>query len=200
MQTIHKGAHSSTFGGNPLACAAAIAVIDVMQSSACQSMPPRWEPTSWSACGPWALKVREVRGLGLMMGVELKEKVAPHLRALMDRGVMALAAGVTVLRFLPPLIITTDEVDTVVTQVAEVLRMNQDIELLRELVQYRESRRPRNRLPVPTSSRPCGRVDTTRLLWMRPAIRWASGAVGHARLCCSGISTPCQGISRAPGG
>ena len=54
--------------------------------------------------------------------MELKEKVAPHLRTLMDRGVMALAAGVTVLRFLPPLTITQDEVDTVVTQVAEVLR------------------------------------------------------------------------------
>ena len=62
-----------------------------------------------------------MRGLGLMIGVELKEKVAPHLRALMQRGVLALAAGATVLRFLPPLTISRDEVDTVVTQVAEVL-------------------------------------------------------------------------------
>ena len=46
-----------------------------------------------------------------MIGMEMKEKVAPHLRTLMDRGVMALAAGVTVLRFLPPLTITQDEVD-----------------------------------------------------------------------------------------
>jgi len=69
-----------------------------------------------------ASKMREVRGLGLMIGMEMKEKVAPHLRALMDRGVMALAAGVTVLRFLPPLTITQDEVDTVVAQVAEVVR------------------------------------------------------------------------------
>ena len=66
--------------------------------------------------------MRDVRGLGLMIGMELKEKVAPHLRALMARGVLALAAGATVLRFLPPLTISRDEVDMVVTQVADVLR------------------------------------------------------------------------------
>ena len=123
VQTVHKGAHSSTFGGNPLACAAAIAVIDVIQQ---QRLPEHTAEVGAyfmeriRALG--SSKVREVRGLGLMIGVELKEKVAPHLRGLMDRGVMALAAGVTVLRFLPPLIITQDEVDTVVTQLAEVLR------------------------------------------------------------------------------
>ena len=123
VQTIHKGAHSSTFGGNPLACAAAIAVLDVMQQ---QHIPEHAAEVGAyfmeriGALG--SSKVREVRGLGLMIGVELKEKVAPHLRSLMDRGVMALAAGVTVLRFLPPLIITQDEVDTVVTHLAEVLR------------------------------------------------------------------------------
>ena len=68
-----------------------------------------------------APQVRDVRGLGLMIGVELKEKVAPHLRGLMDRGVLALAAGATVLRFLPPLTISREEVDTVLAQVASVL-------------------------------------------------------------------------------
>jgi acetylornithine/succinyldiaminopimelate/putrescine aminotransferase len=57
-----------------------------------------------------------------MVGVELKEKVAPYLRGLMERGVIALAAGTTVLRFLPPLIITPAEIDTVVTQLSEVLQ------------------------------------------------------------------------------
>src|SRR2546428_4033859 len=123
VQTIHKGAHSSTFGGNPLACAAALAVIDIMQQ---QHVPEHAaEMGSYFMERLRALgvsKVREVRGLGLMIGMEMKEKVAPHLRTLMDRGIMALAAGVTVLRFLPPLTITQDEVDTVVTQVAEVVR------------------------------------------------------------------------------
>ncbi|MGE3538949.1 MAG: aspartate aminotransferase family protein [Candidatus Tectimicrobiota bacterium] len=123
VQTVHKGAHSSTFGGNPLACAAASAVIDIMQDEHL--------PQHAAEVGAYFMerlralgspKIREVRGLGLMIGVEMREKVASHLRGLMDRGVMALAAGVTVLRFLPPLTITQDEVDTVVSQLAEVIR------------------------------------------------------------------------------
>ena len=123
LQTVHKGAHSSTFGGNPLACAAALAVIDIMQE---EHLPEHAAEVGTyfmerlRALG--SSKIREVRGLGLMIGVDMKEKVAPHLRALMERGIMALAAGVTVLRFLPPLTITQDGVDTVVTQLAEVLR------------------------------------------------------------------------------
>ncbi len=123
VQTVHKGAHSSTFGGNPLACAAALAVLDVMQE---QHLPEHAAEMGAYFMerlrGMGSSKVREVRGLGLMIGMEMKEKVAPHLRGLMERGVMALAAGVTVLRFLPPLTITQEEVDTVVDKVAEVVR------------------------------------------------------------------------------
>jgi acetylornithine/LysW-gamma-L-lysine aminotransferase len=120
---IHQGTHSSTFGGNPLACAAAIAVLDVMQE---QRLPAHAaEVGAYFQERLRALdssRIREVRGLGLMLGVELKGKVAPYLRALMERGVIALAAGATVLRFLPPLIITTDDIDTVVARVSEVLQ------------------------------------------------------------------------------
>jgi acetylornithine/LysW-gamma-L-lysine aminotransferase len=121
--TIHKGTHSSTFGGNPLACATALVVLDIMQK---QQLPEHA-----ATVGAYFLdrlramknsKIREVRGLGLMVGVELKEKVAPYLRALMEHGVIALAAGATVLRFLPPLIITPEEIDIVVTQLTEVLQ------------------------------------------------------------------------------
>ena len=123
VRTIHKGTHSSTFGGNPLACAAALAVIDVMQA---QRLPEHA-----AEMGAYFLdrlrainasQIREVRGLGLMLGVEMKGKVAPYLRGLMERGIMALAAGTTVLRFLPPLVITKDDIDTVVTQLSEVLQ------------------------------------------------------------------------------
>lgn len=123
VQTVHKGAHSSTFGGNPLACAAALAVLDIMQEE--QLSEHAAEVGTYFMERIRALgssKIREVRGLGLMIGVEMKEKVASHLRGLMERGIMALAAGVTVLRFLPPLTITQEEVDTVVSQLAEVIR------------------------------------------------------------------------------
>jgi len=120
---LPKGLHSSTFGGNPLACATALTVIDVLQS---QRLPEHAaEMGNYFMDRLRALKaskVREVRGLGLMVGMELKEKVAPHLRGLMERGIIALAAGVTVLRFLPPLTITQEEIETVVTKVAEVLQ------------------------------------------------------------------------------
>jgi acetylornithine/LysW-gamma-L-lysine aminotransferase len=123
VQTIHKGTHSSTFGGNPLACAAACAVIDVMQE---ERLPERaaevgayFKEKLEAMASP---KVREVRGLGLLLGVELKTKVGPLLRELMQRGVLVAAAGTTVLRFLPPLVITTEDVDTVVEQVADVLQ------------------------------------------------------------------------------
>ena len=123
VDTVHKGTHSSTFGGNPLACAAALAVLDILQG---QHLPEY--AAEVGAYFQERLRcldsphIREVRGLGLMLGIELKGKAAPYLRALMERGVIALAAGATVVRFLPPLIITTDDIDTVVEQVAEVLQ------------------------------------------------------------------------------
>ncbi|PON16983.1 aspartate aminotransferase family protein [Candidatus Entotheonella serta] len=123
VQTIHRGTHSSTFGGNPLACAAACAVLDVMQE---ERLPERSaEVGAYFKEKLEAIdskKIREVRGLGLLLGVDLKTKVGPMLRELMQRGVLVAAAGTTVLRFLPPLVITTEDVDTVVEQVADVLQ------------------------------------------------------------------------------
>jgi acetylornithine/LysW-gamma-L-lysine aminotransferase len=65
--------------------------------------------------------VREVRGLGLMIGIEIKQKVAPYLAALMERGVLALPAGLTVIRLLPPLVISYDQIDGAVAALTEVL-------------------------------------------------------------------------------
>jgi acetylornithine/LysW-gamma-L-lysine aminotransferase len=62
-----------------------------------------------------------VRGLGLMVGIEIKKKVAPYLQALMEKGVLALPAGMTVIRLLPPLVITHDQIDRVVATLQEVL-------------------------------------------------------------------------------
>jgi acetylornithine/LysW-gamma-L-lysine aminotransferase len=65
--------------------------------------------------------IREVRGLGLMVGVELKQKVTPYLQALMGEGIMALPAGLTVMRFLPPLVIEKSDLEIVVQTVAKIL-------------------------------------------------------------------------------
>ncbi len=105
-----RGSHHSTFGGNPLVCAAGLAALDVLVRD---HLPERAERLG--ALGHERLarlssaKVREVRGLGLMLGVEFREKVAPYLAALESRGFLAISAGSTVLRLLPPLVITDEE-------------------------------------------------------------------------------------------
>ncbi|MBC7249964.1 MAG: aspartate aminotransferase family protein [Anaerolineae bacterium] len=119
---LPKKSHGSTFGGNPLACAAALATIQYIAS---ENLPQRAAElgerflTHLQAI-PSPL-IREVRGLGLMVGIELKDKVASYLAALAERGVLALPAGATVMRFLPPLVISAEELDIVVERVAEVL-------------------------------------------------------------------------------
>ena len=120
---LPKKAHGTTFGGNPLACAAALATIRYVES---EKLPQRaTELGARLLTGLRAVSsplVREVRGLGLMVGVELKGKAAPYLAALAERGVLALSAGATVIRFLPPLVISAEDVDAVVQQVAAVLK------------------------------------------------------------------------------
>ena len=66
-------------------------------------------------------KIRDIRGLGLMIGIELKEKAGPYVQKLMEKGVIALLAGATVIRLLPPLVISREEIDTVVSAIAEIL-------------------------------------------------------------------------------
>jgi len=114
--------HGSTFGGNPLACAASLAAIGYLEE---HCLPERAEEL-----GAWFLAelaqissplIREVRGKGLMVGIELKQKVTPYLQALMACRVMALPAGLTVMRFLPPLVISKADLEQVVSAVRTVL-------------------------------------------------------------------------------
>ncbi len=119
---LTQGVHGSTFGGNPLAAAAATAALSYIRDN---DLPGRA-----ARLGEWLLarlrqipsqKIREVRGLGLMIGIELREKVHSYLLALQDRQVLALPAGPTVLRLLPPLVIEQDDLERVVEAVEEVL-------------------------------------------------------------------------------
>ena len=114
--------HGSTFGGNPLVCAAAVAAIGVMQE---QHLAERAADVGSYFMGRLerieSPMIREVRGMGLLLGVELKQKVTPYLQALMSKGVLALPAGANVLRLLPPLVIERGDVDAVVERIEEVL-------------------------------------------------------------------------------
>lgn len=116
------GKHGSTFGGNPLACAAGIAAIDFMVASGlAEQAREKGDYFVGKLRQQNFANVREIRHLGLMVGVELKEKGQPYLVKLMERGVLAMPAGATVLRFLPPLTISHEELDFVVDKLIEVL-------------------------------------------------------------------------------
>lgn len=118
-----QSSHGSTFGGNPLTCAAAVAAISAIRD---ENLPEHaaelgaWLIDELRACE--LSQVREVRGLGLMIGIELRGRVTPVLQALQERGIIALPAGLNVLRLLPPLVITRAELETVLTALKEVLR------------------------------------------------------------------------------
>lgn len=122
VKNLVPGVHGSTFGGNPLACAAALATFEVMEEEKI--------PDQAAEKGAYLIKkigaihsplVREVRGLGLMVGIELKQKVQPYLRELQNRHVLVLNAGMTVIRLLPPLVITYDQLDWLIKELTEVL-------------------------------------------------------------------------------
>ncbi len=119
---VSPGQHGSTFGGNPLACAAALATIEILTS---ENLPQeaekkgRYFREKFTAAMPG--RVRELRQIGLMIGIELKEKVQPYIVALQERGVLAMPAGNTVLRLLPPLTISYRELDKVLSSLLEVL-------------------------------------------------------------------------------
>jgi acetylornithine/LysW-gamma-L-lysine aminotransferase len=175
--TIPPLTHGSTFGGNPLACAAGLAVLHVLAPPLLASLgiaspsemergavrdhdqiPPSLAGLERGARGvrpsgdlhdvqTGSLQenlisragrlgaegierlranvspqtVRDVRGRGFMIGVELRGKVAPVLHGLQARGVVALPAGLTVLRLLPPLVISDDDFWQVIDTVQEVV-------------------------------------------------------------------------------
>ena len=116
------GKHGSTFGGNPLVCAAGSAAIGFMlENKLDEQARQKGEHFVGKLKERQFTNVREIRHLGLMVGIELKEKSQPYLVKLMQEGVLAMPAGATVIRFLPPLTISHDELDFVAAKVAVVL-------------------------------------------------------------------------------
>ncbi len=117
MAAFQRGEHSSTFSGNPLVCAAASAAIDVLVE---ERLPERaatlgnYFKGKLEGLAEKHRIVREVRGLGLMLGMEMRFDVYNILLGCMDRGVLVLDAGRNVVRFLPPLVIEKKQIDKVV--------------------------------------------------------------------------------------
>ncbi|MEJ5328024.1 MAG: aspartate aminotransferase family protein [Candidatus Bathyarchaeia archaeon] len=124
MSSFGLGEHTSTFSGSPLVCAAACAAIDVLINE-------RLVDRAAELGGYFKAKlevlqakhkiVKEVRGLGLMLGMELRYDVRNIIVKTLAKGVLILEAGRNVLRFLPPLVIEKEHIDRVITVLDEVL-------------------------------------------------------------------------------
>ncbi len=121
---LRPGLHGSTLGGNPLVCAASLAALEVYESEGLIDRAARLGTYLLARLGELdSPHIREVRGLGLMVGIELRARVHPVIEALAGRGVLGLLAGSTVLRLLPPLVISQADLDTVVDAVRDALKV-----------------------------------------------------------------------------
>ena len=122
---FEHGNHGTTFGGNPLACAVALETLDVIDDeNICDMARVRGNylmtrmhdlSQNWSA-------IKEVRGKGLMIGIELAFPGGPVVTEMMKRGVLSNCASNNVIRLVPPLIITKEEIDAVVDVLVESIK------------------------------------------------------------------------------
>ena len=120
---FEPGFHGSTFAGAPLVMAASVAAMDALTAERlAERAASLGEKTVVRLRAMTSPQVRAVRGRGLMIGIELKGKVAPVIERLMERGVWALPAGLNVLRLLPPLNIPESDLDFALDVIADTLR------------------------------------------------------------------------------
>ena len=121
---FQPGHHGSTFGGNPVACAAAHAVLDTLENENLVERAGRLGKRIARGLGE-ALRgnnrIREIRGKGLMIAVELNEPVPGLVKAGLEHGILINAIDDTIVRLLPPLNLTDEEADEVIARVAAAI-------------------------------------------------------------------------------
>jgi len=118
------GTHGSTFGGNPLSCTAALAVLAEIESENLLANVRQRGEQLRQGLRELATRydvIKDVRGQGLLNGVELHVEAAPLMLAAREKGLLILMAGPNVLRFLPPLNVSAAEVDEALATVGAVL-------------------------------------------------------------------------------
>jgi acetylornithine/LysW-gamma-L-lysine aminotransferase len=122
---VEEGEHGSTHGGNPLALAAVTGGVEALLS---EDVPTKAHAASElliaglrEAAAENAELVRSLKGKGLMLGLELRFNPSQAIKDLQSKGLLALKAGTTVLRFLPPYMITQEDIEWAVAKVSESL-------------------------------------------------------------------------------
>lgn len=122
MELFNPGSHGSTYGGNPLGCAVARAALRVLEEEGLIERSATLGAGLLATLKPLeGDKVKEVRGRGLLIGIELREPARPYCERLMSLGVLCKETHDHVIRIAPPLVIEEKDLDWMVSQVAAVL-------------------------------------------------------------------------------
>ena len=124
LASINKGEHSSTFGGNPISCAAGIAALKAITEDGLIENSEKMGGKFREGLEELKEKhtmIREIRGKGLMIGIEMKFEVRDILMALIKKGVLMLYSGRNILRILPPLVISEEDVTKVLHALDSIL-------------------------------------------------------------------------------
>ena len=124
LASINKGEHSSTFGGNPISCAAGIAALKAITEDGLIENSEKMGEKFREGLEELKEKhtmIREIRGKGLMIGIEMKFEVRDILMALIKKGVLMLYSGRNILRILPPLVISEEDVTKVLHALDSIL-------------------------------------------------------------------------------
>jgi acetylornithine/N-succinyldiaminopimelate aminotransferase len=127
---FNPGSHGSTFGGNPVSVSAAEAVLmEIFQSGFLKSTVKKAEylESELAKALNDSEEVIEIRGLGMMVGIECKQDVQGFLMELQEEGLLVLSAGSKVLRLLPSLTVTEPEIDMAINKIKKVLAIKQTI-------------------------------------------------------------------------
>ena len=129
LSVMNKGEHSSTFGGNPLSCSAGTATIQALTQDGlinnAEKMGQKFRQGLDTLKSNHSI-IREIRGKGLMIGIELKFEVKDILLEGIKKGVLLLYSGRNILRLLPPLVITDDDVTKSLDILDELLTNEED--------------------------------------------------------------------------
>jgi ornithine--oxo-acid transaminase len=122
LGVFNPGSHGSTFGGNPLACAVSVAALEVLEeeglSQRSLELGEYFKQKLSEINNPI---IKEVRGRGLFIGVELTEAARPYCEKLKEKGLLCKETHDTVIRFAPPLVISQEDLDWAIEKINRVL-------------------------------------------------------------------------------